>query len=126
VGNFSDEPRRVVVVDDSEDFRMIFRLLLAADARLEIAGEAADGSEGLDLCDEVQPDVVVLDLAMPRVDGATALPQIKARCPGAEIYVYSAVADGYGADELLASGAAAVLNKGDSFEHVFDVLAGTS
>ena len=124
MADFSDEPRRVVVVDDSEDFRMIFRLLLASDARLEIAGEATDGDVGVDVCEEVQPDVVVLDLAMPH-DGATALPQIKARCPAAEIFVYSAMADGYPTGDLLASGATAVLNKSDSFQHVIDVLAGT-
>src|SRR5688500_2178410 len=124
MADFREEPRRVVVVDDSEDFRMIFRLLLAADARLEMAGEAEDGGEAVELCDEVQPDVVVLDLDMPRVNGAQALPQIRARCPGAEIYVYSAVAESFPTESLLASGADAVLAKGDSFEHVIDVLAG--
>ena len=114
----------MVVVDDSEDFRMIFRLLLAADTRLEIAGEACDGHEAIGVCDDVQPDVVVLDLAMPQLDGPGALPHIRARCPDAEIFIYSAVADSYPTDDLLASGAAAVLTKGDSFQHVFDVLAG--
>jgi chemotaxis response regulator CheB len=80
-------PRRVMIVDDSADFRLIFRLLLDADERLEVAAEAADGRQAVDLCGDVQPDVVVLDLAMPSMDGRVALPLIRERCPDADVRV---------------------------------------
>lgn len=119
-------PLRVVVVDDSDDFRLIFRLLVAGDDRLEIAGEAGGGHEGVSVCGAIRPEVVVLDLAMPTMDGEAALPLIRERCPDARIVVFSAIADNRSTARLLAGGAEAVLTKGESFAHVFDVLAGAS
>jgi DNA-binding NarL/FixJ family response regulator len=117
-------PKRVMIVDDSADFRLIFRLLLDGDDRLEITAEAADGQEAVDLCGRIQPDVVVLDLAMPTMDGRVALPLIRERCPDADVWVYSAVADRYEREDLMHKGASGVLTKGDDLHHIFDVLAG--
>ncbi|MDQ1374197.1 MAG: hypothetical protein QOJ09_1535 [Actinomycetota bacterium] len=116
--------KRVVIVDDSDDFRMILRLLLDRDDRLDLAGEASDGQAAVDLCAEVHPDVVVLDLAMPIMDGRDALPLIRERCPDADVWVYSAVADRYVEADLLLDGAAGVLTKGDHLPDIFDILAG--
>jgi DNA-binding NarL/FixJ family response regulator len=111
-------------VDDSEDFRMILRLLVNSDDRLEIAGEAEGGAEAISLCDDVDPEVVVLDLDMPTMDGATALPILHERCPDARIFVFSAVPDRYDERSLLAAGAESLLTKGVPFAEVLDVLAG--
>jgi DNA-binding NarL/FixJ family response regulator len=119
-----DQPLRVVVVDDSDDFRLIFRLLVDGDDRLEIAGEACQGEEAISVCDEVDPEVVVLDLDMPTMDGAQALPIIHRRCPDARIFVFSAVVDRYDAASLAANGAERVLVKGEAFTQVLDALAG--
>lgn len=71
-------PLRVLVVDDQTLFRMGLVQLLDVDPRLEIVGQAEDGAEALDLCGHLQPDVVLLDLKMPRMNGVEATRRIVA------------------------------------------------
>jgi two-component system chemotaxis response regulator CheB len=72
---------RVLVVDDSAFVRQALTRMLAAAPDIDVVGTAADGQEGVQKVLDLRPDVVTLDVKMPRVDGLEALRQIMARCP---------------------------------------------
>lgn len=72
---------RVLIADDSEDARAGLRALLSTWGEIEIVGEAATGQEALDLAATEQPDVVLIDMQMPIMDGVEATRLIKARFP---------------------------------------------
>ncbi len=74
-----DRPKRVLVVDDSVVVRMLVAEVLRADPGFELAGVAANGRIALDCLDRVQPDVVVLDVEMPELDGLQTLAEIRRR-----------------------------------------------
>jgi DNA-binding NarL/FixJ family response regulator len=78
-------PIRILLVDDHAMVRRGMRDFLALHADLEIVGEAGDGAAAIDQANALQPDVVVMDLLMPGVDGIEATAQIKARHPDTEI-----------------------------------------
>jgi signal transduction histidine kinase len=103
---------RVLVVDDTADIRFLVRLTLERDGRFEVVGEADDGAEAIVAAARLRPDVVLLDLAMPVMDGLEALPQIRAESAGSKIVVLS----GFNAREMsadaLARGASSYLEKG--------------
>lgn len=92
----SEERLRTLLVDDVEDFRVLLRVLMEQDGRFDIVGEAGDGSEALSLAAETHPDVVVLDLAMPVMDGLTALPALRDVAPNVRVVVLS----GFPTDEM--------------------------
>ena len=66
----------VAVVDDQEMVRMGFSLILDAEADIRVIGQAADGVDAIDLVKREQPDVVLLDIRMPRLDALAALPRL--------------------------------------------------
>ena len=78
-----------MLVDDVEDLRALLRVLLTQDGRFDIAGEATNGEEAIGIVLGLRPDVVVLDLAMPIMDGLTALPALRGAAPHARIVVLS-------------------------------------
>ncbi|MEY2567886.1 MAG: hypothetical protein QOE35_2415 [Actinomycetota bacterium] len=88
-----EEKVQVVLVDDEPDMLMMMRLHLGRDARFEIVAEAGDGREGLDRCAELQPDIVVLDVKMPGMDGMTAMPLIRAASPATKVVLFTAFSD---------------------------------
>jgi PleD family two-component response regulator len=65
---------RIIVADDHPAFRGILSYLLRNEASLKVVGEAADGIEALALCRQLQPDLVIMDLKMPKIDGWDAHP----------------------------------------------------
>jgi CheY-like chemotaxis protein len=105
MGGRSSPKVRVLLVDDLSDIRLVMRLLLEADGRAEVVGEAADGAEGVRLAGELRPDAVVLDLRMPGMDGVTALPLIRDASPGTVVVALSALPVGPTTDRALDLGA---------------------
>ncbi len=80
---------RVVVVDDSEWIRRMVRTAAAAYGEIEVIGEAGDGAEAVEVCGALGPDVVLLDVEMPRVGGLDAIPLLRARVPEAWITMFT-------------------------------------
>jgi DNA-binding NarL/FixJ family response regulator len=102
---------RILVVDDERLVRTGLRMILSAEADLEVVGEAADGAEALSLARSLKPDVVLMDLRMPRVDGVTATRRIVALDDAPAVLVLTTFdldADVYAA---LAAGASGFLLK---------------
>lgn len=102
----------VVVVDDNRDLILVVTKLLERH-RFTVVGTAADGQGGIDLATGAQPDALLLDLAMPTVDGETALPQILVQAPHTMVAILSAYLDPSRARRLLMSGAFAAYDKGN-------------
>jgi CheY-like chemotaxis protein len=96
---------RVLLVDDLSDIRLVMRLLLEADGRAEVVGEAIDGAEAVRLAAELHPDAIVLDLRMPGMDGVTALPLIRDASPGTVVVALSALPVGPMTDRAIDLGA---------------------
>ena len=102
---------RLVVVDDSEEVRLLARLALDGTDGIHVVAEAADGAEGLQVVDEAHPDVVVLDVAMPVMDGLQALTEIGRRHPEIPVVMFSGFSDSHLAPQALALGAVAYVEK---------------
>ncbi|MDP9189942.1 MAG: response regulator transcription factor [Actinomycetota bacterium] len=80
----------VFVVDDAPELRELFRYAMEADPRFEVVGDAGDGRSAIEGIAETQPAAVLLDLAMPDMDGFEAIPEIRRDQPEAAIIVLSA------------------------------------
>lgn len=97
---------RVLVVDDSCFMRMAIRGILAKDPQIDIVGVAADGIEGVEKAVELQPDVITMDVEMPRMDGIAALKEIMAKAPTRVLMVSTLTCEGAKATfEALEAGA---------------------
>jgi NarL family two-component system response regulator LiaR len=79
------DPIRVLLVDDHAVVRSGLSAFLLAFDDLELAGEASSGEEAVRLCDRLQPDVVLMDLVMPGMDGAQATHAIREKCPAIQV-----------------------------------------
>lgn len=118
----SGEPIRVFLCDDVQSFRTLMRFALEEDPRIVVVGEAADGREGVEGVTRTQPDVVLLDLAMPGCDGLQAMPLMREGAPGARIIALSGFAADRMAAPLLAQGATAYLEKGADLDVIRDAV----
>jgi DNA-binding NarL/FixJ family response regulator len=104
-------PLRVLLVDDDPVFRELLAFVLRADVGAEIVGSAADGAKGVQLADELRPDLVVMDLLMPRMDGFEATKRIAATVPDARVLVVSSSTDPKDVERAGKAGAAGYLPK---------------
>jgi len=92
------EPIRVLVVDDHAVVREGLRTFLELQEGIEVAGEAADGREAVRIAAELRPDVILMDLVMPRLDGVAAMRELRRRLPSSRVIVLTSFA---GDDRLL-------------------------
>lgn len=120
----TDRPIRVAIIDDTEDLRFLLRTSLTRGG-MEVVGEAGDGRSGVDMVRDAQPDIVLLDLAMPVMDGQEALPHVLAAVPGAHVIVMSAFGADLAVDDLLAIGAVGYIEKGTSLARIVQYIEDT-
>lgn len=122
MGPVSDRPIRVVLVDDDPLVRAGVRLLLGGAPQLDIVGEAGDGAEGLAVIDRVRPDVVLMDIRMPRMDGLAATQRLTKHPDPPKVIVLTT----FDADEYvvraLAHGATAFLLKDTSPPAIIEAI----
>ena len=109
---------RVLVVDDAANLRELLTLLLEVEDDFEVVGTAADGRQAIDAALALKPDVVLLDLAMPVMDGLQAIPHILARSPRSRIVVVSASDASVMEARALAAGANAFVAKGSGSDAI--------
>jgi DNA-binding NarL/FixJ family response regulator len=112
------EPIRVLVVDDQELFRRGLTMLLAIEPGIEVIGEAGDGVEGTTLATTAAPDVILLDIRMPKRSGIEACLAIKDAVPSAKIIMLTVSDEEADLYEAVKSGAAGYLLKDSSIEEV--------
>ena len=106
------EPCRILVVDDDDDFAEVVKDVLATDTRVQVVARACDGVEAVRLSVELEPDVVAMDVAMPRMDGLTATRLITEAQPNVRVLVVSGSMFDDRSREARAAGAAGYLPKG--------------
>lgn len=82
---------RVLIVDDDADFRRWLRACLSSDERFEIIGEAKNGAEAVALAVELTPDLVLMDISMPIMNGLDATAEIYGTCPDTTIVIVSGI-----------------------------------
>jgi DNA-binding NarL/FixJ family response regulator len=109
---------RIVVCDDAPECCELTRLRLEWDPALTVVGVAGDGETALELISLLRPDVVMLDLAMPHVDGFAALPRVRDAAPDARVIVLSGFSADRVAAKALERGADRYLEKGESAEGI--------
>jgi two-component system, NarL family, response regulator NreC len=107
-----DDQIRVLIADDHTIVRSGVRLLLEAEPDIRVVGEAIDGQEALAMAETAQPDVVLMDIAMPGMDGMEATRRIKARWPQVQVLVLTMHRSDEYFFEMLKAGASGYILKG--------------
>src|ERR1700737_293336 len=103
--------KHILIVDDSDTCRKITRLFLESQLGLEVCGEAVDGVDAIEKAIALKPDLVVLDLAMPRMNGVEAASELRARMPRVPIVLFTMYDDAVGRALALSAGASIVVSK---------------
>ena len=116
---------RILVVDDHPLTRGALAALLEQHG-FAVVGEAADGEEAIDRARALQPDLVLLDLSMPGLDGLTALPRLRAAAPSCEVVVLTASGTEENLLGAIRAGAAGYLLKSEPPERIVDYLRGAA
>jgi NarL family two-component system response regulator LiaR len=115
-------PIRVMIVDDHDMVRRGLSAFLKAKADLQMVGEARNGREALAVCDEAQPDVILMDLVMPEMSGAEAAREIRSRCPQVQIIALTSFEDKNLVQDALRAGAISYLLKNVSADELADAI----
>jgi NarL family two-component system response regulator LiaR len=102
---------RVMIVDDHHMVREGLRMFLATHDDLEVVGEAADGAEAVRLCPEAKPDVVLMDMVMPVMDGVSATASIREACPDIQVIALTSFVEEDLVERALDAGAISYLLK---------------
>lgn len=113
---------RVAIVDDNELVRSGYGMFLGSFDDLELVGTASDGSEAIRLCTETHPDVVLLDLMMPGMNGVIATRAIRQAFPQIKVIILSGYGDQDLANKALANGAVDCLHKDVSIDEMVSAI----
>lgn len=113
---------RILIVDDHAIVREGQRALINTEPGMEVVGEATDGNEAVKLAHSVQPDVILLDLLMPRKDGIEAIEEIKADNPQAHILVLTSFSEDEKVYAAIKAGAMGYLLKDSAPQEILDAI----
>lgn len=118
---------RVAIADDTADMRLMLRTAMEHRTDVELVGEAGNGQEAIELAAALRPDLLVLDISMPVLDGISALPTLAVAAPDMRIVILSALPAAAHAAAARDAGAVAYVEKTTAITHLVDeVLRGAS
>ena len=106
-------PLRVLIVDDMASMRFLLEANLALDRDCRLVGQAENGAEALEMIESLHPDLVVMDIQMPVMDGMTATREIRKRWPSIEVVGFSSARHPSDRADLMAAGAVESFDKRD-------------
>lgn len=112
----------VLVCDDSPGMRSLLQIAIELRGGISVIGEAADGNEAIAQAELLQPDVILLDLAMPDRTGLEALPEIGRVAPAAKVIILSGFAASIIEDDVVAHGVSGYLQKGVEPDEILDAI----
>jgi len=116
------KPIRVMIVDDHEVIRNGLTIFLEAFDDLELVGEAADGEEAVRLCAKARPNVILMDLVMPEMDGVAATRAIRQAYPAVQVIALTSFGDQYLVQRALQAGAVSYLLKNASIDDLANAI----
>ena len=119
-------PVRVVIADDDDDIRLMLRLALEPRPDIELLAAATDGAHAIELVTALRPDLLVLDVEMPVLDGLSALPTLREVSPETRVVMLSALNTPDHHARAFAAGAAAYLPKSTPITSLVDDLLGAA
>jgi two-component system vancomycin resistance associated response regulator VraR len=114
--------KRVLIADDSSNVRDVIRTFLRDHEEIEICGEAVDGLDTLEKAQRLKPDLVLLDLVMPEINGAEVASILKNKMPNIRIILFTMYSERIGKFLSSAIGVDAVLSKPDGMTHIVDSI----
>ena len=117
---------RVLLVDDESLVRRILKQILASYQDLELVGEAANGEEAIAAVAKLRPDIVVMDIRMPALDGIAAVREIRDKYPHVKIIGLSEHATGFNTDAMERAGALGVYLKSMALEELYPAIKAVS
>ncbi|MGN6608799.1 MAG: response regulator [Jatrophihabitans sp.] len=113
---------RVLVVDDTPEVRALWVLMLERYEQIQVVGQAGDGLAGIEAARRTQPDLVLLDVAMPVMTGLEALPRIRAEAPHCRVVMVSGLTVDRLGEQAHEAGAAAYIQKGTAPAQMMSVV----
>jgi DNA-binding NarL/FixJ family response regulator len=121
-GRSADSGIAVLICDDEPALRFLLQVVITLHEGMSVVGEAADGDEAIAQARLLQPDVILLDLAMPRRTGLDALPEINRVAPAAKVIILSGFSASFLEDDVAAHGVAGYLQKGIEPEEILAAI----
>ena len=115
-------PIRVLIVDDHAILRMGLASLLASKSEIEVVGDASDGPSGIRKALKLKPDVVIMDLMMPGMDGIEATKELLAKTPESKILILTTFSTSNGINNALEAGAMGAVMKNCDFSELADAI----
>jgi two-component system invasion response regulator UvrY len=115
-------PIDVLLVEDNDVFREALELMLAVMPDIRVVGSVADGRTAVELCQEVRPDVVLMDYRLPGLDGVEATAAIRSACADAAVVALTAAAENGELEALYEAGALACLTKDSDVNEIVGAI----
>jgi DNA-binding NarL/FixJ family response regulator len=109
-------PVRIVLIEDNDVFRQALELLLGLGGEFEIVGSEPDGARAVELCHEVDPDVLLVDYRLPGLDGVQVTRLVREGCPGVAVVALTAAAGDREVEAMLEAGAVACVRKDEPLD----------
>ena len=113
---------RVVLVEDNQVFRETLELLLGLRGDLDVVASVGSGSEAVDVCRELVPDVLLVDYRMPGLDGAQTTSEVLRASPSTRVVCLTASVSKEEVEQLYAAGAVACLTKEEDLDRIVDAI----
>lgn len=118
----SSESIQILIADDSREFRSILRLFLEYAQDMKVVGEAGDGYELLEMLNQMRPDVLLLDMRMPRMSGLEVLEQLQEKQTDVKVIIMSAHEGSFYENQALSRGATRYIVKGGAPEKLVQTI----